>query len=545
MPDLFILFVFYFLIVFSVFGYGKLISNVVKENYDVGFQGLTGLSFLIILSYLTNFFVKHDYYHNSIIISFGFIVFLLYLLKYPKKVFQEAKILIIIFSIIFFGLLMYKNHDDFFYYHFPYTLTIVEYKKILGIGNLNHGFRTPSSIFYINSIFYLPFVKYFLMNVAAALFMGFSNIFLIKKIKEYINEKNQYHLLFISLLSFVYINTQFARISEHGTDRSALILLFILVILFLESFSFLNKKNLNQKIETSYRKILIILFLICSLKAFYLLYGLLFLLWIINIIKKNKNINLIFNIILLNKITYFFLFGVLLVLLNIYLNTGCVVYPAYLTCFGDFEWSIPVDQVKQMKIWYEQWSKAGAGPNYSVENVSLYLSNFNWVKNWFDKYFFTKVSDALLVILLIIIIFYFTFRSKQKIITTNSDYIIIYIGILALSLEWFINHPALRYGGYSLIALIFFIPLSIYLSKFSYSFKQIKLKTSILILISLTFFLTKNLNRIYTEYDKYNYNVFAKPFYNLSKDAFRISTQLKKLDLDKNIKIFKYNIVKK
>ena len=383
------------------------------------------------------------------------------------------------------------------------------------------------------------------MNVAAALFMGFSNIFLIKKIKEYINEKNQYHLLFISLLSFVYINTQFARISEHGTDRSALILLFILVILFLESFSFLNKKNLNQKIETSYRKILIILFLICSLKAFYLLYGLLFLLWIINIIKKNKNINLIFNIILLNKITYFFLFGVLLVLLNVYLNTGCVVYPAYLTCFGDFEWSIPVDQVKQMKIWYEQWSKAGAGPNYSVENVSLYLSNFNWVKNWFDKYFFTKVSDALLVILLIIIIFYFTFRSKQKIITTNSDYIIIYIGILALSLEWFINHPALRYGGYSLIALIFFIPLSIYLSKFSYSFKQIKLKTSILILISLTFFLTKNVNRIYTEYDKYNYNVFAKPFYNLSKDAFRISTQLKKLDLDKNIKIFKYNIVKK
>ena len=60
-----------------------------------------------------------------------------------------------------------------------------------------------------------------------------------------------------------------------------------------------------------------------------------------------------------------------------------------------------------MKIWYEQWSKAGAGPNYSVENVSLYLSDFNWVKNWFDKYFFTKVSDALLVILLIIIIFFF------------------------------------------------------------------------------------------------------------------------------------------
>ena len=37
--------------------------------------------------------------------------------------------------------------------------------------------------------------------------------------------------------------------------------------------------------------------------------------------------------------------------------------------------------------WYEIWSKAGATPNYRVDNFEEYLKNFNWVSNWVDKYF--------------------------------------------------------------------------------------------------------------------------------------------------------------
>ena len=40
--------------------------------------------------------------------------------------------------------------------------------------------------------------------------------------------------------------------------------------------------------------------------------------------------------------------------------------------------------------WYEIWSKAGASPNYRVENFSEYLSNFNWVSNWLTNYFLIK-----------------------------------------------------------------------------------------------------------------------------------------------------------
>mgnify|MGYP007000294257 CR=1 len=66
------------------------------------------------------------------------------------------------------------------------------------------------------------------------------------------------------------------------------------------------------------------------------------------------------------------------------------------------------------KAWFEQWSKAGATPNFRVENPELYISYFNWLPGWMDRYFFTKVSDFLLVILLIILIFIFTFSYKKK-----------------------------------------------------------------------------------------------------------------------------------
>ena len=31
---------------------------------------------------------------------------------------------------------MYKNHDDFYYYHFSYTLMLTNFDKIFGLGNL-------------------------------------------------------------------------------------------------------------------------------------------------------------------------------------------------------------------------------------------------------------------------------------------------------------------------------------------------------------------------------------------------------------------------
>ena len=436
---------------------------------------------------------------------------------------------------------MHKNHDDFFYYHFPYTLSLVESNKIIGIGHLNHGFRTPSSIFYLNSLFYLPIINYFIINIGAILYMGFANIFLINRISKFLKIKNIF-LLFLSSLSFLYINTAFYRISEHGTDRSALILIFLLIIVMLESINIKSiKDNLNE-LKKYYNEIIILLFLIISLKIFYFIYLVFFLTWIIYFINTAK-LKDIFYILLNNPITYFLIYGVFLVLINVFLNTGCIIYPASFTCFENLNWGIDVEQVKQMKIWYEQWSKAGAGPNFRVDDVGLYLKNFNWISGWVERYFFTKVTDALFVIILISIILLIVFsKKKHNKFTQSIKYKIFYVVIISLFLEWFFNHPTLRYGGFTLVALIFFIPTSVYLSRYDYERSFLKKRIYSLIIVSLFVFIFKNINRINNEYNKYEYNPLKDPYFFLDQNAFIISNKIIKLN---KINDNKYLIINK
>ena len=544
MSDLIIFLVFYILIVFSVVGYGNFFVHFLKDSNIIncfGIQGLIGVSFLTILSYSTNIFFAHGYLHNTIVLVLGIIFFILNFLDKREIVSKNIVITSLFFLILFIGLLMHKNHDDFFYYHFPYTLSLVESNKIIGIGHLNHGFRTPSSIFYLNSLFYLPIINYFIINIGAILYMGFANIFLINRISKFLKIKNIF-LLFLSSLSFLYINTAFYRISEHGTDRSALILIFLLIIVMLESINIKSiKDNLNE-LKKYYNEIIILLFLIISLKIFYFIYLVFFLTWIIYFINTAK-LKDIFYILLNNPITYFLIYGVFLVLINVFLNTGCIIYPASFTCFENLNWGIDVEQVKQMKIWYEQWSKAGAGPNFRVDDVSLYLKNFNWISGWVERYFFTKVTDALFVIILISIILLIVFsKKKHNKFTQSIKYKIFYVVIISLFLEWFFNHPALRYGGFTLVALIFFIPTSIYLNRFDYERSFLKKRIYSLIIVSLFVFIFKNINRINNEYNKYEYNPLKDPYFFLDQNAFIISNKIIKLN---KINDNKYLIINK
>ena len=77
-----------------------------------------------------------------------------------------------IFLILFISILASKAHDDFSYYHFPYTYNLINNDLILGIGHLNHGFRTISSIFYFNSLLYLPIINYNLFHLTPILVLG-------------------------------------------------------------------------------------------------------------------------------------------------------------------------------------------------------------------------------------------------------------------------------------------------------------------------------------------------------------------------------------
>ena len=78
---------------------------------------------------------------------------------------KEIIILLIVFSILLIFISVAKNHDDFPYYHFPYTAFLTEFSHPIGFGQFNNGFRSPSSIFFLSSTFYLPGVGIYLFHI--------------------------------------------------------------------------------------------------------------------------------------------------------------------------------------------------------------------------------------------------------------------------------------------------------------------------------------------------------------------------------------------
>ncbi len=503
---------FYFLIIFSTFGYGLLFNNIFKlEKYKLnyGFIGLIGIFFLIIYSYISHYFIAHGIIHNFILIFCGIFLFFYFFKK--KKINIELKLFILIFSFLFLGFLLFKTHDDFPYYHFPYTYHLTQNSLMVGIGILNHGFRTPSSMFYLNSLFYLPIVKYYLFHMGAILFMGFSSLSLILSINKNLLSKKIDYIFFLRLLSLVFIFVFFYRIQEHGTDRSAMILI---LLLFTE---FLDLRNNYQKFDEKIIKILFILGLIISLKAFYILYFIFLIPFIIYLYLDNKIY--LFLKIFKNKFFYLLILIFLLVVFNYFFNTGCFIYPVSQTCLFNLDWSIPLEGINRMDLHYENWAKAGKRPGFIVSNPEEYVQGFNWVSTWMDHYFFNKVSDFIGGLTLLLIIFLITFYSKYKTKIKNKSILLFYATLMILFFEWFYNHPALRYGGYSVIALSFFIPFSFILSKFK-NIKNFNNKVYFVICLAVIIFTGRNIDRIANEHEFYKYQALKNPYHRVYKKRF-------------------------
>ena len=506
---------FYFAIITSMVGYGLLIANVANlknTHYNKGYLGLFGVFFLIFYSYFSHFFISHNYINNLIVLVLGLIIFFYY---FDKKYKNDYILFYLFFLILFIGFVIFKSHDDFPYYHFPYTYHLTQNNLFVGIGNFNHGFRTPSSIFYLNSLFYLPIVKHYFFHIGAVMIMGFSSLILFEYIFKKLNEKSTDIIFFLSLIGFIFINIFFYRISEHGTDRSAQILIFLLII------ELMILINADSQFRENSTKFFVLLILVISLKSFYILYLILLFPLLYHFIKDKKITYL--KDFLKNPFFYLSVLIFIFILLINFFNSGCLIYPIKITCFENFSWTIPLQEVSQMNNWYEQWSKGGAGPNFRVDNPEVYIQKFNWVGNWMEVYFFNKVSDFLYGIIFLSVILFVIFYSKNnKLDNSYKGIIPIYLMLILLFVEWFYNHPALRYGGYSLIALLLFLPVAQYSSKKDYLNFNMNIRTYFLIFLTLSIFFGRNFNRLQNEGEKYKYEPTRKVNYYVDNSYFRI-----------------------
>ena len=153
--SLLLFFFYFFIIFFSVLGYGLLLGKYFKiyvSEVSIGIFGIFGIFFLTLISYLSNIFFSHNFYHNSIIVLFGLIFFLYQFLN--DKIILKKEIIktLSVSFLLFVGLLLSKNNEDFGYYHFAYIVNLTENKIQFGLANFNSGFGTHSSIFYFHSL---------------------------------------------------------------------------------------------------------------------------------------------------------------------------------------------------------------------------------------------------------------------------------------------------------------------------------------------------------------------------------------------------------
>ena len=512
---IFIFYIFFFLL--STIGYGLKFSFLINHNLrylTLGWYGLIGFFIISFISLITSFFTSHNYLHNIILHIFGFILF--FKLIKERKNSYELRILFILLLLLIIGAYVFKNHDDFPYYHLTYALNLSENSFIVGTGNFNHGFRTFSSLFYYHSTLYMPYVKFYLFHIGPFYILIFFNLIIIERLLKNLKLNKIDFSFFFSLLSLIFVNIVFYRISEHGTDRSAQILLLLIILLFIEIYFFEKQKEIiNKKIFL----LILIVVLAASMKAIYYLY-----LILVPLIVFKKNLIKIF----IQKKNLFFsimiVFFISLNLLIYYLNTGCFLYPAEISCIFKNAWSIPKDEVRLMSIHYEWWAKAGGGPDYASKiEKSEYIKNFIWLGNWIERYFFNKISDTLLGIIFICLTVVLSFRffktNKRK---ANKINFVVYFLLFIFLLEWFLKHPAMRYGGYVLVGLPLIVYASSLLSKFSYPKKDVYKLTIFFILISFTLYDVRNIFRINKEMNVYGYNILKSPFFYIQKVETKI-----------------------
>ena len=498
----------YSILTISILGYGFLFSKVFTKynnfqdnSISLGYIGIFGIFFSIIISYLTNLVFPHNNLHNLIYILFGLIFFFIFYKKKHKKF--KIKYFLFSYLISFFAIFYFKSHDDFSYYHLSLINNIVENKIEFGISHFDIAFNHVSSLFYFHSLFKTIFTGDYFYQIGQLSIFIFVNTILLenifaRKVNKFLNIT-----FFLNLVLLIFINIFFYRLAEHGTDRSAQILFFLAFILIVNIF------EENKFKKDNFELIIIIFSLIISIKSFYIIYSILFLIAYFKFFKFSETLKLF-------KVFPVSYLGILILCLIIISNvavSGCLLYPISTTCVENFFWGYGKEQVAGAMQWYEIWSKAGASPNYRVYNFNEYLQNFNWVSNWIDNYFFNKFSDYLLGVIFTLFVLFVFFLPKKLNFDKFKKYIYIYLVLIILLIEWFLNHPALRYGGFVLVFLVITFPFIILLSNQKFNFKKKLISIKLIILIIFIVFSGRNINRLVNEYEVYDYNLFKEPNY--------------------------------
>ena len=515
-----ILFIFYPLfLLFSVLGYGMTFRRLIfNKNGEINLSliGLFGLFFMYLLSFFSHLIVPHNYLHNIFFHIIGLILFFYFISEINKK---ELKLILLFFFILFLGFIISKTNEDFPFYHLPLSLHLAEQKIQFGLGNLNFAYNHWSSLFLLNSLYYLPFVEIYLFNLPNFFIQIF---FFSALIMFLINKETPIFGTILSSLVFIVFITKFNRLAEYGVDFGGQFLVTLSIILC--SFAiFKNKKNNDNKSLFLFETSFILMVFAMTTKVLYSIYIIIPIVLLLFNFKFKKIFIYFFKF----KFIFISIFGISTFIFYNFVTSGCLVYPISNTCFyNEISWTMKEETINHLRTHYNAWSKGGilAGNVLSegVSSIESYVSSLYWIKNWLKVYFFTKVSDFLLLIIFIKLLIIMIFKKffLKKIFTPKKDikiFKLFYLLILIVFLVWFFNFPTLRYAGYSIVFFSLALPFCFFISyKIRLNNNEIKKRYTYLMIFSIIIFNLRNIDRIDNELslklnEHHNFSNF--PFY--------------------------------
>ncbi len=437
----------------ALFGFSILIKRFIfySENnckqindYDL----FLGLIPVFIIAFIFNIFFPLNYLTELFFIV-GILIFIYFIkeVELNKKIIQFFGILLTIVFITYNSQTVYDTK----LYHLQILNWNSFYKLNFGLSNLEIRFGTNSFWQLVLSIFNNP--KY---NVQ------YLYIFNCIPIAVLINQFNSFTLRNVKL-SFIYI---FCCLN------------FILLFSIIHSDS--NGLILNS-LRSPEADTVAMFFLIFSVYFFlkyfesskYQDYGYCFIFSCLAAITKISHIGT-----LLLPISIFFLskskFNRVLLICSIlfliwliksFVLSGCWLFPVSFTCFPNFFWSTPVEEIKLYSNIVSSYPRAHSA-KMSFMNFDYTLYSFKWFIPWLKTYFLATSFTIIFLIVSIISIFFIIVRiflEKKNIFFKKIFYVLTIFYIFNFYV-WF-NAPEIRFG-YGI-----FISLSCLF--FSYGFKSI------------------------------------------------------------------------
>ena len=455
----------------SFSGIGSLITLNTKSNFFINiFFGFIVISLIITL---THFFFKINFLISASIFFLGIILFFK---KKKHSIFFEKKTIFLYFIIIFLLIPIFvsqKYHEDFGYYHLPYSLAFIEEKVVFGFANIDQAFVYNSIWLNLYPMFFIENKNFnFLTLPSFLLFLSFI-IFSIKNIIEKKNQiKNSDYYLIVALFYFL---LKFTRISEFGVDFPAIIFSVLSIYYFIKFYE--TKDNPEKKTFFYFNLVFSVFSILIKLST-----AIVIILPIYLYFSNFKD----FKFYIFSFKFLIIIFLCLVFFTQQFIYTGCLLYPTNLTCLN-VSWFNPehINLTKKLELVNKSYSLAK--DIYSPEE---YLSNFNWFLFWIKRNSL-EIIEHLLTMILPLLTFIFVLKKRLKKEVVFQERLILAFFITLGFLFWLNYSPVYRFAIHIFITLVFLLFSSILISS-EFSTK----KFVIFITIFLVFSFSKNILRI-------------------------------------------------